>query len=60
MAREDHASVDREGYTVPLIGIPPQAVLDECDLCHDELPVRDLEYDGRQLLCKKCMNKKTE
>lgn len=50
-----YATVEREGFQVPLIGIPAEAVLQECDGCHDEFPIRELEMSGcAQVLCKKC------
>lgn len=49
-----HAMVQREGFNVPLIGIPADAVLDECDCCHELLGLSDLTWTGRQMLCVKC------
>lgn len=40
---------------IPLIGIPADATLEECDGCHDLFPLRDLEWTGRQFLCNKCV-----
>ena len=38
-----------------LIDIPPDAVLQECELCHTEYSIRDVEMsDSGQILCKKC------
>lgn len=55
MALKDHAIVEREGFKVPLLGIPPDAVLQECELCHEEYPLRDVEMSATgQILCKKC------
>lgn len=55
MALKDHAIVEREGFKVPLLGIPPDSVLQECELCHNEYPIRDVEMlSSGQLLCKKC------
>lgn len=56
MAREDHAEVEREGFRVPLIGIRPSEMQDECDLCHHIFNIRQLEWTGTQLLCAKCRN----
>lgn len=49
-----HATVERDGFRVPLIGIPQNAVLQECDLCHEERPMSEIELVGSQALCKKC------
>jgi formylmethanofuran dehydrogenase subunit E len=46
--------VEREGFRVPLIGIPPEAVLQECDCCHDSFPMLRMELRGGQMLCEKC------
>lgn len=55
MPLEDRAKVDRDGFRVPLIGIPHDAVLQECDLCHNEFPLREIEMtDAGQCLCSKC------
>ena len=50
----DHATVQREGFTVPLIGIPPSAMLEECDCCHDQFSIRDMQLCDGQMLCPKC------
>ena len=56
MALEDHAKVERDGFKVPLLGIPPDAVLQECELCHNEYPLRDVEMSkSGQILCNKCL-----
>ena len=49
-----HAMVQREGFMVPLIGIPPDAVLEECDCCHELLGLEALTWTGKQMLCAKC------
>lgn len=48
------ATVKREGFEIPLIGIPKAAVLEECELCHDEFPLGEVEFNGIQMLCVKC------
>ena len=61
MALMDHAIVERSGFKVPLLGIPPDACLQECELCHYEFPMKDVEMsDGGQILCKKCRQKPCE
>lgn len=49
-----HATVVKDGYEVPLIGIPPEAVLEKCDLCGNEYGMGELAWSGKQMLCKKC------
>jgi len=51
----DHAIVEREGFKVPLIGIPTESVLQECDCCYEEKPIREVELsETGQMLCEKC------
>ena len=55
---EDHAIVEREGFKVPLIGIPPGALEEECDCCGVIFPLQQLEIQSEnQLLCNKCRTK---
>jgi hypothetical protein len=53
-----HAEVKIGDYKIPLIGIPKGAVLEFCDLCHDEFYIGDIEYNGKQFLCRKCKKEK--
>ena len=54
----DHALVEREGFMVPLIGVAPEAVLQECELCHHEFGLREIEMsEAGQMLCAKCRAK---
>ena len=53
-AENRHAMVVKDGYRVPLIGVPPAAVLEVCDCCGEEHPVTALRWTGKQMLCKKC------
>ena len=48
--------VSRDGFKVPLLGIPPAAGLQECDSCHDEFGLGDVELTPvcNQFLCRKC------
>ncbi len=50
----EYATVQREGFTVPLIGIPAAAVKETCDECGVEFGLCDLTMTGSQMLCKKC------
>lgn len=55
MALEDHAKVERDGFKVPLLGIPPNAGMQECESCQAEYPLRDVEMTATgQALCTKC------
>jgi len=59
MSLEQHATVRVDGMVLPLIGIPKGATLEECALCHDEFHICDVEWTGKQMLCKKCREIKT-
>ena len=50
-----YATVIRDGLEVPLIGIPKDGVLDECQCCGEKYPFRELSFSRTgQLLCRKC------
>lgn len=51
-----HAAVQREGYKVPLIGVPADAVLEQCDCCGDTIGLSDATFTGKQVLCRKCLS----
>lgn len=53
-----HAQVKVDGMLIPLIGIPPDATLEECDLCHDLKPIWELTFNGKQFLCERCINER--
>jgi hypothetical protein len=50
----NHATVTRDGFTVPLIGIPKDATLQECDACHELFGLQQIQWTGAQMLCDKC------
>ena len=50
-----HATVVRDGYIVPLIGIPDEAALEECDCCHNIIGLSQAHYVGPQVLCERCL-----
>ncbi len=49
-----HAQVQIGEFKVPLIGIPPSAVLESCDCCHDDIGLSEAVFTGSQVLCPKC------
>ena len=52
---QEHANVKIGEYVIPLIGVPPSATLQECELCHDEVPLREAELsESGQVLCRRC------
>lgn len=53
-----HAQVPRDGYVVPIIGIPEDAALERCDLCGNVFSLWTVKWTGRQMLCKKCREEK--
>jgi hypothetical protein len=59
----EHATVIKDGYWVPLIGIPMRSTIETCDLCGDDAPIigrgrgeirTPIMFTGRQFLCEKC------
>ena len=56
-AASKHAMVVRDGFKVPLIGIPEEAVLEECDCCHETISMTQSHWTGTQMLCAKCNSK---
>jgi hypothetical protein len=48
------ATVPFHGYQVPLIGVPADAVIEQCDLCGDWFGLREVEWSGKQWLCAWC------
>lgn len=53
------ASVEREGFSVPLIGVPMTSMVEECDLCGDFRGLRDVELTlSGQWLCRRCRENK--
>ena len=57
---KDHATVRIGDYTIPLIGVPKEATLEECDLCHGIFHIVDIAYNGAQYLCNKCRKTKNK
>lgn len=49
-----HATIKLGGYDIPLIGIQPDATLQECAACNDVFSIQDVELVETQFLCKKC------
>lgn len=54
-----HAIVTRDGYEVPLIGIPPSAVADDCDCCGNPVGLSEAVFTGEQILCPNCAKNST-
>lgn len=55
----NHATVEVSGFKIPLIGVPSEATLEECDRCHDAYPLTQVTWTERGWLCQKCNSKKT-
>ena len=49
-----YAMVKLGDYTVPLIGISPEATQDKCDGCGKITHISELSFEGGSMLCKKC------
>ena len=52
--RFKHAIVEVDGYKLPLIGIPPEAGLETCDVCGEKVGLAHSVFTGTQMLCPKC------
>lgn len=50
----NHATVMRDGYEVPLIGIPATATEEKCDCCGDIVHLKDAVVTNDGVLCPKC------
>ncbi len=51
---DDHCKVKLSGFTVPLIGVPADSGLEECDCCHDRFQLWTIKRVDPQWLCPKC------
>lgn len=51
---QKHAIIEKDGFKVPLIGVPGYAVIEECDCCGEEIGLTDAIVSDNQILCKKC------
>lgn len=51
LSMSKHATVKVDGYTIPLIGIPPSATEDWCDVCGKKLHLSEVNIteDGRMV-----------
>ncbi len=57
-AKKPDATVVRDGFTVPLIGIPRSSVLEECDYCGETIGLSQATIQDNQVLCAKCKDKR--
>ena len=56
--KEPDATVQRDGFTVPLIGIPKSSVMEKCDRCGETIDLLNAEIiQSGQVLCEKCKDK---
>lgn len=56
--KTEHATVTRDGFEVPLIGIPKDAVEEKCDECGLTFHLSMLAFINSHLLCANCANEK--
>ena len=49
-----HATVKIAGYTIPLIGIAPEATEDKCERCGKLSHLSELAFVDGQMICKDC------
>lgn len=52
--RARHATAMRDGFEVPLIGIPPRATEETCERCGAVIGLVKAVFDGHQVLCRDC------
>ena len=50
-----HATVIRDGFKVPLIGIPEDAVLEKCDRCGKTIELSKAKLQDDKILCPDCL-----
>jgi len=51
----NHATVKLGDYLIALIGIPEDAALEQCDLCHDLFPLWEITISLHGLFfCEHC------
>jgi hypothetical protein len=54
LTRSGYAIVSRDGFDVPLIGIPAEAALETCECCGEIIGLSKAVFTGTQVLCPKC------
>lgn len=50
----NHAIVTRDGFEVPLIGIPKDATEEKCEKCGASVHLSKSVFSGSQMLCPEC------
>ena len=60
MSTPKHATVIRDGYEVPLIGVPESSVLETCQCCGEVIGLLQTVLTGTQALCWKCAQDQTK
>ena len=58
--KEKWATVQREGFTIPLIGVPESAVIETCDCCGEEIGVSQATVETGGVYCEKCRNQEKQ
>lgn len=49
-----HAMVPRDGYMVPLIGIPQESAEQVCDVCGQQRHMLEMELHDDKAVCRTC------
>lgn len=52
---QKHAKIQVGEYEVPLLFVPPSAVMEECDRCHDLFQFQKITLTKKLFLCPKCL-----
>jgi hypothetical protein len=58
MSVSKHATVPRDGFSVPIIGIPESATDERCDGCGDFFHLTIIKLWRGQFLCSYCLAKR--
>jgi len=58
--RTKHPTVKIGEYTIPLIGLPRDATLQECESCHRQFYIGDIIFTGKKFLCVRCQQRKNK
>ncbi len=53
---QKYATVPRDGFEVPLIGIPPEAGQEKCAMCFKVVKLSEAKLFGEVFLCERCLN----
>lgn len=53
-----HATVYVGRYNIPLIGVPPSATMERCDVCGEKIHLSKATFRDDKIMCRRCAAKK--